>query len=98
MKKMPAVTIKHSSVMTKADVNSYNKVQQKLRDSWSRCGYTAEQVEQMYPFVTLEHFTSKPGYYGKFGGARSRGWEGPWETEQEANNVVSEIAFESTYS
>jgi hypothetical protein len=68
MKKMPKITIKHSSAMTKADVNSYNKVQQKLRDSWMRFNSTAEQVEQMYTFVTLAHFTSKPGYYGKFGG------------------------------
>lgn len=97
MKKMPKITIKHSSAMTKADVNSYNKVQQKLRDSWMRFNYTAEQVEQMYPFVTLEHFTSKPGYYGKFGGSRSRGWEGPWETEQAAQDAVGEIAYESTF-
>lgn len=98
MKKMPTITIKHSSVMTKADVNSYNKVQQKLRDSWIRFNYTAEEVERMYPFVTLEHFTNKPGFYGKFGGSRSRGWEGPWATEQEARDVVGEIAYETTFS
>jgi hypothetical protein len=98
MKKMPKVTIKHSSAMTKADVNSYNKVQQKLRDSWGRCGYGAEELEKMYPFVTLEHFTGNPGYYGKFGGARSRGWEGPYKTENDAHDIISEIAYETTYS
>jgi hypothetical protein len=64
--------------LTKADVNSYNKVQQKLRDNWMQLGQTQEQVDKMFPLVTLEQFTSKPGFYGKFGGSRSRGWEGPW--------------------
>jgi hypothetical protein len=97
MKKMPTITIKHSSDMKKTDANAYNKVQQKLRDNWIRFGYSAEEVEKMYPFVTLEHFTSKPGFYGKFGGSRSRGWEGPFKTEQQAKDVIGEIAYESTF-
>jgi hypothetical protein len=98
MKKMPTITIKHSSDMKKTDVNSNNKRMQKLRDSWLLCGQTQEAVESMFPFETLETYTSKPGYYGKFSGSRGGEWRGPFKTEEEARNVVGEIAYESTYS
>jgi hypothetical protein len=98
MKKMPTITIKHSSEMKKTDVNSNNKRMQKLRDSWLACGQTLAQVEAMFPFETLENYTSKPGFYGKFSGGRGGEWRGPFETEGEAKDVVGEIAYESTFS
>jgi hypothetical protein len=98
MKKMPTITIKHSSEMKKTDVNSNNKKMQKLRDGWSQCGYTQEQVEKMYPFDVLETYTSKPGFYGKFSGGRGGDWRGPFDTKEQAQDVVGEIAYESTYS
>lgn len=97
MKKMPKVTVKHSSAMKNSDINSHNKSQQKLRDSWLKMGQTQEDVERMFPFDTLETYTDEPGFYGKFGGTRGGGWRGPYETEQLALEGVGEIAFESTF-
>jgi hypothetical protein len=98
MKKMPTITIKHSSEMKKTDVNSQNKRYEKLRASWLMCGQTEAQVNAMFPIATLEQFTSKPGFYGKFSGGRGGEWRGPYKTKEEAQDVVGEIAYESTYS
>ena len=98
MKKMPTITIKHSSEMKKTDVNSQNKRFEKLRASWLAYGQTEAQVNQMFPIATLEDFTSKPGFYGKFSGGRGGEWRGPYASKEEAQDVVGEVAYESTYS
>lgn len=97
MKKMPVITIKYHNEMTKTDVNAHNKRQQKLRDGWLQAGQTQEQVEQMFPFTTLEAFTSVRGYYAKFSGKSGGEWYGPFETHQDAVNVVGERAYETTF-
>jgi hypothetical protein len=98
MKKMPMVTVKHSKDMKASDLNSHNKRYEKLRAGWMNAGQTEEQVNAMFPLATLEQFTSKPGFYGKFTGGRGGEWRGPYATEIEANNVVGEIAYETTFS
>lgn len=97
MKKMPVVTVKYHNEMKKTDLNTHNKRQQKLRDSWLQAGQTQEDVEKMFPLATLESFTSVRGYYAKFSGSKGGEWFGPFETQQDAVNVVGERAYETTF-
>ena len=97
-KTMPKVTVKHSKDFKASDLNSHNKRYEKLRTSWLNMGQTQAQVDGMFPVLTLESITSKPGFYAKFSGGKGGEWRGPYDTSAEANDGVAEIAFESTYS
>lgn len=97
MRKMPTVTVKHSSEMKASDVNSHNKRYEKLRNGWLMMGQTQAQVDAMFPVATLEQFTSKPGFYGKFSGSKGGEWRGPYETKEQALDAVGEIAYETTF-
>ncbi len=97
-KTMPTLTVKHSKDFKASDLNSHNKRYEKLRTGWLNMGQTQAQVDAMFPVLTLEAVKGKPGFYGKFSGGKGGEWRGPFESEQEAKDVVGEVAYETTFS